>query len=57
MLDEKNSIRAVQYLRMSTDHQRYSLTNQRAAIAEYAAKRGYGGRRTPTQIGGRAASH
>lgn len=33
--------RAVQYLRMSTEHQRYSLENQRAAIAEYAAMEGY----------------
>jgi DNA invertase Pin-like site-specific DNA recombinase len=34
------SIRAVQYLRMSTEHQRYSLANQQAAIAEYAAVEG-----------------
>lgn len=33
--------RAVQYLRMSTEHQRYSLANQSAAIAEYAGERGY----------------
>lgn len=33
--------RAVQYLRMSTEHQRYSLENQRAAIAEYAELEGY----------------
>jgi DNA invertase Pin-like site-specific DNA recombinase len=33
--------RAVQYLRMSTEHQRYSLENQTAAIAEYAALEGY----------------
>lgn len=32
---------AVQYLRMSTEHQRYSPDNQRAAIARYAAERGY----------------
>jgi DNA invertase Pin-like site-specific DNA recombinase len=34
-------LRAVQYVRMSTEHQRYSLVNQKAAIAEYASKRGY----------------
>lgn len=30
-------VRAAQYLRMSTDHQRYSIANQSAAIAVYAA--------------------
>jgi len=29
-----------QYLRMSTEHQRYSTTNQRAAIKTYAAEHG-----------------
>lgn len=33
-------IKAVQYLRMSREHQRYSLANQRDAIASYAATRG-----------------
>lgn len=33
--------RAVQYLRMSTEHQRYSIENQQARIAEYAAAQGY----------------
>jgi DNA invertase Pin-like site-specific DNA recombinase len=33
--------RAAQYVRMSTEHQRYSPENQRRAIAEYAARRGY----------------
>lgn len=33
--------RAVQYLRMSTENQRYSLENQRRRIADYAAKHGY----------------
>ncbi|MBL8558729.1 MAG: recombinase family protein [Hyphomonadaceae bacterium] len=33
--------RAVQYLRMSTDHQRYSLENQAAAIARFAAAQGF----------------
>lgn len=32
---------AAQYLRMSTEHQRYSLDNQAAAIARYAQARGY----------------
>lgn len=32
--------RAVQYLRMSTEHQRYSLENQAAAIADYALMHG-----------------
>lgn len=31
---------AAQYLRMSTDHQRYSTQNQAEAIARYAAQRG-----------------
>jgi DNA invertase Pin-like site-specific DNA recombinase len=34
-------IRAAQYLRMSTEHQRYSLGHQAAAIGIYAAERGY----------------
>ncbi|ESQ89942.1 recombinase family protein [Asticcacaulis benevestitus] len=33
--------RAVQYVRMSTDHQRYSIDNQVAAIGEYAELMGY----------------
>lgn len=33
--------KAAQYLRMSTDHQKYSLTNQAAAIALYAEAHGY----------------
>ncbi|MNS48914.1 hypothetical protein D3C72_815000 [compost metagenome] len=32
---------AAQYLRMSTDHQRYSLENQAAAISAYAKAEGY----------------
>jgi DNA invertase Pin-like site-specific DNA recombinase len=32
---------AAQYIRMSTEHQRYSLENQAAAIAEYAETWGY----------------
>jgi DNA invertase Pin-like site-specific DNA recombinase len=34
-------IPAAQYLRMSTDHQKYSTQNQEDAIAEYASRRGY----------------
>lgn len=34
-------IRAAQYVRMSTDHQRYSLLNQRDAIAQYATDHGF----------------
>jgi len=33
-----NAGRAAQYVRMSTDHQRYSTQNQAAAIAVYAAQ-------------------
>ena len=32
---------AAQYLRMSTDKQRYSIASQAALISEYAAARGY----------------
>ena len=34
-------IPAAQYLRMSTDHQRYSLDNQSAAIGVYATRTGF----------------
>ena len=33
-------VRAAQYVRMSTDHQKYSTENQSDAIAAYAARRG-----------------
>src|ERR1700689_5214505 len=33
-------LRAAQYVRMSTDHQRYSIENQAAVIATYARLRG-----------------
>src|ERR1700722_8611621 len=33
------SLRAAQYVRMSTDHQKYSIENQAAAIAAYATHR------------------
>ena len=36
-----STIPAVQYLRMSTEHQRYSLTNQAAAIGRYAEAHGF----------------
>ncbi len=54
--------RAAQYVRMSTEHQQYSTDNQVAAIARYAAQRGYEIVRTYADegksglnIGGRAA--
>jgi DNA invertase Pin-like site-specific DNA recombinase len=34
-------IPAAQYLRMSTDHQKYSTQNQADAIADYASRRGF----------------
>jgi DNA invertase Pin-like site-specific DNA recombinase len=34
------SIRAAQYVRMSTEHQQYSTENQSDVLREYAAKRG-----------------
>jgi DNA invertase Pin-like site-specific DNA recombinase len=37
---EDGRVRAAQYVRMSTDHQQYSTTNQREAIANYAAEHG-----------------
>jgi len=36
----EQGIRAAQYVRMSTDHQKYSTENQAEAIAQYAARRG-----------------
>src|SRR5579872_883818 len=38
VLSVKSAGRAAQYVRMSTDHQRYSTQNQAAAIAVYAAQ-------------------
>ncbi|MNR97662.1 hypothetical protein D3C72_288480 [compost metagenome] len=37
----KPLVPAAQYLRMSTDHQRYSLENQGVTVAAYAAAHGY----------------
>ena len=34
-------MRAAQYVRMSTEHQQYSIENQMAAIAHYAQRRGF----------------
>ena len=39
--DTKRVVRAAQYVRMSTEHQRYSTENQAEAIAAYAARRGF----------------
>ena len=40
--DARNSVvRAVEYVRMSTDHQRYSTENQADTIRQYAAARGF----------------
>ncbi len=38
---ETRPVRAAEYVRMSTEHQRYSLDNQARAIRRYAAGRGY----------------
>lgn len=38
---EKILMPAAQYLRMSTEHQQYSFTNQADAIARYATERGF----------------
>ena len=34
------SVRAAQYVRMSTEHQKYSTENQAEAMQQYAARRG-----------------
>ncbi len=36
-----SAVRAAQYVRMSTDHQKYSTENQAEVIAQYAARRGF----------------
>lgn len=38
---EPEPVRAAQYVRMSTDHQKYSTENQADAIAAYAARRNF----------------
>jgi DNA invertase Pin-like site-specific DNA recombinase len=40
-LGTNGPVRAAQYLRMSTENQRYSTENQQNAIAEYAEQHGY----------------
>lgn len=37
----KSAVPAAQYLRMSTEHQQYSLENQSIAIRSYAARMGF----------------
>jgi len=37
----ESGVRAAEYVRMSTDHQRYSTENQAEAIRRYAASRGF----------------
>lgn len=39
--DTAPHLRAAQYVRMSTEHQQYSVHNQAEAIAHYAAQRGF----------------
>ena len=34
-------MRAAQYVRMSTEHQQYSIENQKSAIADYAQRNGF----------------
>lgn len=46
-----DTTRAVEYVRMSTDHQQYSIANQREAIARYAEQRGLSVIRTYTDEG------
>ena len=38
---ERPRMRAAQYVRMSTEHQKYSTENQAEVIAQYAARRGF----------------
>lgn len=37
----RDYVRAAQYVRMSTEHQKYSTENQAEAISQYAARRGF----------------
>ncbi|WP_245310976.1 recombinase family protein, partial [Bradyrhizobium valentinum] len=41
LASQDGPIRAAQYLRMSSENQRYSTENQQNAIAEYAEQHGY----------------
>jgi predicted site-specific integrase-resolvase len=45
------TLRAAQYVRVSTDPQKYSIENQAAAIAAYAARRNIGIVRTYSDVG------
>src|SRR3954469_13242753 len=38
---DQTTLRAAQYIRMSTEHQQYSTENQADVIREYAQRRGY----------------
>jgi DNA invertase Pin-like site-specific DNA recombinase len=40
-MQEQTPVPAAQYLRMSTEHQQYSLANQADAISEYARINGF----------------
>src|SRR5271166_4630715 len=41
LASEGPRVRAAQYVRMSTEHQKYSTENQAEIIAQYAARRGF----------------
>jgi len=41
------AVRAAEYVRMSTEHQKYSTENQAEAIRQYAVRRGFEIVRTP----------
>jgi DNA invertase Pin-like site-specific DNA recombinase len=45
------SILAAQYVRMSTDLQKYSIENQKVAIQQYALKHGFAVMKTYTDAG------
>lgn len=40
-VEVEGQARAAEYVRMSTDHQKYSTENQSEAIRQYAARRGF----------------
>jgi DNA invertase Pin-like site-specific DNA recombinase len=50
-LSQQTLIPAAQYVRMSDDHQQYSIDNQKAAIQEYATRHGFRIVRTYTDAG------
>jgi DNA invertase Pin-like site-specific DNA recombinase len=49
--DGRRLKRAAEYVRMSTDHQKYSTDNQSAEIRAYAARRGFEIVRTYPHLG------